>query len=63
MLALEGKEMDLKGMFSDADGLSAKIEEILKGVSFPTSKQDIINKAKEKGVDSTNMAILAKING
>jgi hypothetical protein len=53
--------MDLKGMFSNVSGMSAKVQELLKGINFPASKQDIINKAKEKGVDNAIMAILGKL--
>lgn len=53
--------MDLKGMFSNVSGLSSKVQEILKSVNFPASKQDIINKAKEKGADNNIISMLAKL--
>jgi hypothetical protein len=53
--------MDLKGMFSNMAGLSAKVQEILKMVNFPASKQDIINKAKEKGADNNIISMLGKL--
>jgi hypothetical protein len=53
--------MDLKGVFSNVSGLSSKVQEILKSVNFPASKQDIINKAKENGADNNIMAILGKL--
>jgi len=53
--------MDLKGMFSNVTGMSSKVQEILKSVNFPASKQDIINKAKEKGVDNNIISMLGKL--
>jgi hypothetical protein len=53
--------MDLKGMFSNMSGISSKVQEILKGVNFPASKQDIVSMAKEKGADNTIMTLLGKL--
>ena len=53
--------MDLKGMFSNVTGMYSKVQEILKMVNFPASKQDIINKAKEKGVDNNIISMLGKL--
>ena len=53
--------MDLKGMFSNVTGMSSKVQEILKSVNFPASKQDIINKAKEKGADNNIISMLGKL--
>ena len=53
--------MDLKGMFSNVGGASGKVQEILKAINFPASKQDIINKAKEIGADNNVMSILGKL--
>ena len=53
--------MDLKGMFSNIAGIHSKVQEILKSVNFPASKQDIINKAKEKGADNNIMSMLGKL--
>lgn len=54
--------MDLKGMTSSfMGGSSDKIQEILKGINFPASKQEIINKAKEAKVDNNIMLMLAKL--
>jgi hypothetical protein len=53
--------MDLKGMFSNVAGVSAKVQEILKNVNFPASKQDIINKAREKGADNNIISMLDKL--
>jgi hypothetical protein len=58
---MEEKEMDLKGMFSNVAGMSSKVQEILKSVNFPASKQDIINKAKEKGADNNIISMLGKL--
>jgi radical SAM superfamily enzyme YgiQ (UPF0313 family) len=58
---LEEKEMDLKGTFSNVTGISSKVQELLKSVNFPASKQDIINKAKEKGVDNNIISMLGKL--
>ena len=48
-------------MFSKASGVYSKVQELLKSVNFPASKQDIINKAKEKGADSNIIAMLGKL--
>ena len=53
--------MDLKGMFSNVTGISSKVQELLKSVNFPASKQDIINKAKEKGADNNIISMLGKL--
>ena len=53
--------MDLKGMFSNVTGMSSKVQEILKSVNFPANKQDIINKAKEKGADNNIISMLEKL--
>jgi hypothetical protein len=54
--------MDFQGMASSfMGGSSNKIQEILKGINFPASKQDIINKAKEKKADSNIMSMLGKL--
>ncbi len=53
--------MDFKGMASNIAGLSGKVQEILKGVNFPASKQDIINKAKQIGADNNVMLMLGKL--
>jgi hypothetical protein len=53
--------MDLKGMFSNVTGMSSKIQEILKSVNFPASKQDIIAKAKETGADNDIISMLGKL--
>ena len=53
--------MDLKGMFSNVTGLSSKVQELLKSVNFPASKQDIINKVKEKGADNNIILMLGKL--
>ncbi len=53
--------MDFKGMASNIAGLSGKVQEILKGVNFPASKQDIINKAKQVGADNNIMSMLGKL--
>ena len=53
--------MDLKGMLSNLGGMSAKIQELLKNVNFPATKQDIINKVKEKGADNNIVALLEKL--
>ena len=53
--------MDLKGMFSNVSGIHSKVQEILKSVNFPASKQDIINKAKEKGIDNNISTMLEKL--
>ena len=53
--------MDLKGMFSNVTGLSSKVQELLKSVNFPASKQDIINKVKEKGADNNIISMLGKL--
>lgn len=54
--------MDFQGMASNLMGGSFdKIQEILKGVNFPASKQDIINKAKEVKADNNIMSMLGKL--
>ena len=53
--------MDIKGMFSNVAGMSSKVQELLKSVNFPASKQDIINKAKEKGADNNIISMLGKL--
>jgi hypothetical protein len=53
--------MDLKGMFSNVTGMSSKVQELLKSVNFPASKQDIINKAQEKGADNSIISMLGKL--
>lgn len=53
--------MDLKGMFSNVTGISSKVQELIKSVNFPASKQDIINKAKEKGADNNIISMLGKL--
>ena len=53
--------MDLKGIFSNVSGVSSKVQEILKSMNFPASKQDIINKAKEKGADNNITSMLGKL--
>ena len=58
---LEEKEMDLKGTLSNVTGISSKVQELLKSVNFPASKQDIINKAKEKGADNNITSMLGKL--
>ena len=58
---LEETEMDIKGMFSNVAGMSSKVQELLKSVNFPASKQDIINKAKEKGADNNIISMLGKL--
>jgi hypothetical protein len=52
--------MDLKGMLSNVGGMSANIQELLKSVNFPGTKQDVINKVKEKGADNRIVALLEK---
>jgi hypothetical protein len=54
--------MDLKNMASNLmGGSSNKIQEILKGINFPASKQDIINKAKEAKADDKIVSMLGKL--
>jgi hypothetical protein len=54
--------MDMKSMVSDMTGASSKVQEILKSVNFPASKQDIISKAKEKGADNNIISMLEKLS-
>jgi hypothetical protein len=53
--------MDLKGMVSSIPGLGSKIQEYLKGLNFPASKQDITSKARENGADDNIMSMLQKL--
>jgi sporulation protein YlmC with PRC-barrel domain len=56
-------ESDLpeNNMVSEVTGNAAKLQEILKTVNFPASKQDILAKAKEKGADSNIISMLEKL--
>ncbi len=52
--------MDLRNVASNIPGIS-KIQEFLKGLNFPASKQDITNKAQENGADNNTMSMLQKL--
>lgn len=52
--------MDLKGMASNIMS-SGKIQEFLQGLNFPISKQELINKIREKGADNNIMSSLQKM--
>ena len=41
--------MELMGMFALVPGMDAQILDILKGMNFPATKQEIISKARDKG--------------
>jgi hypothetical protein len=48
-------------MFSKAASVSSEVQDMLKAVNFPASKQDIINKAKEKESDNNLALMLGKL--
>jgi hypothetical protein len=48
-------------MFSKAAGMSFKVQERLKTVNFPASKQDIINQAQERESDNYLISMLGKL--
>jgi len=52
--------MDLRNVASSIPGIS-KVQEYLKGLNFPASKQDITNKAQENGADNNVMSMLQKL--
>jgi hypothetical protein len=52
--------MDMKSIMSNVASMP-KVQEFLKGVNFPASKQDITNKAQQSGADNMIMSILQKL--
>ena len=56
-----GNELQDKETVSEVTGVSSNVQEILKSVNFPASKQDIINKAIEKGADINIITTLGKL--
>ncbi len=52
--------MDWKGMVSKVASMP-QVQNALKELVFPVGKQQIINKAKEKGADNTILSLLQKL--
>jgi hypothetical protein len=52
--------MNLKNMASNVS-IMPKIQEFLKGLNFPVSRQDVINKAQQGGADNNIMSMLQKL--
>ncbi len=52
--------MNLGNMMSNV-GVVSKIQDFLKGLKFPASKLDVINKAQEHGADNMIISMLQKL--